>query len=147
MALSWCSLSDPGRVVRDAERIGYTLNSLFCVAIGDGEYSGKVHDYLRSLRYAYISEDRQTVDVVAPDGSGRFAYLLMAGDFSIGNEAGVSSDVVEDLARRFSQDGIRALTDTGAGSPVKCWVLDRWDEVRLRAQLHGSVRGAGYTPA
>ena len=48
MALSWCSLSDPERVVAEAERAGYRLNSLFMVLIADGEYSGSVENSMPS---------------------------------------------------------------------------------------------------
>jgi hypothetical protein len=143
MALSWCSLSDPARIVREAESIGYTLNSLYIVVISDGEYSGRVHDYLKSLPHAYISEERETVDAIAPDGSGRFAYLLMAGDFSLGDAPRTTVPTVEWIVRDFSRRGMRALIDPGGAIPVQSWILDRWDEVRLRASLHGTPESAG----
>ena|SRR5688572_8710737 len=61
LALSWCSLSDPGQVIRAAEASGYCLNSLFIVVIAEGEYSGSVHDYLRSLPSAYLKIGRAHV--------------------------------------------------------------------------------------
>ncbi len=141
MALSWCSLSDPGQIVREAESIGYSLNSLFLVAIADGEYSGSVHDYLRSLPGAFISEDPDTVDAVAPDGSGRFAYLLIAGDFSRTTPRNgrneYSADAVERICREFAAHGVSALRNPIAPVPVRTWLFDRWDELRLRAFLHG----------
>ena len=36
LALSWCSLSDPAKIVRAAGEAGYALDSLFVVAIADG---------------------------------------------------------------------------------------------------------------
>ena len=141
MALSWCSLSDPGQVVREAKLVGYSLNSLFVVAIADGEYSGSVHDYLRSLPKAFISEGQDTIDAVAPDGSGRFAYLLMAGDFSRSKPRSDcdedSAEAVERICREFSEYGLEALRSPIAPVPVRTWLLDRWDELRLRAFLHG----------
>jgi len=141
MALSWCSLSDPGRVVREAKSIGYSLNSLFIVAIADGEYSGSVHDYLRSLPKAFINERPDTIDAVAPDGSGRFAYLLIAGDFSRSKSRGDrdegSAEAVERICREFVELGLDALRNPIAPVPVRTWLLDRWDELRLRAFLHG----------
>ena len=56
LALSWCSLSDPERVVREAEEAGYNLNSLFIVLIADGEYSGSVAGYLRTLDHAFLND-------------------------------------------------------------------------------------------
>ena len=141
IALSWCSLSDPGRVIREAESIGYSLNSLFVVAIADGEYSGSVHDYLRSLPKAFICEGKDTIDAVAPDGSGRFAYLLMAGDFSRARPRNDrdedSAHAVERICREFCDCGLSALRNPIAPVPVRTWLLDRWDELRLCAYLHG----------
>ncbi|HEX6576371.1 MAG TPA: methyltransferase, partial [Gemmatimonadaceae bacterium] len=48
LALSWCSVSDPERVLQGAARAGYALDSLYIVAIADGEYSRTVHDYLKA---------------------------------------------------------------------------------------------------
>ena len=143
MALSWCSLSDPARIVREASLAGYSLDSLFIVVISDGEYSGRVHDYLKSLPHAYISEDRETVDAVAPDGSGQFAYLLMAGDFSRSDEPRVTATAVEKIARDFARRGMHALPSHDDAIPVRCWMLDRWDELRLRASLHGTLDHPG----
>jgi methylase of polypeptide subunit release factors len=140
IALSWCSLSDPAGIVRRAELAGYTLNSLFIVAISDGEYSGAVRDYLRSLPTAYMNEERETLDAVAPDGAARFVYLLMAGDFSRDGETrSGAADAVEHICETFSKQGIGALGHIEAPMPVRTWILDRWDELRLRAALHGPV--------
>jgi methylase of polypeptide subunit release factors len=143
LALSWCSLSDPARIVREAESIGYFLNSLFVVLIADGEYSGSVLDHLRSLPHAYISESSQTKSSVAPDGSARFGYLLIAGDFSRADHTasanrGNDSSVAR-ICGEFSEHGISALVRPIAPVPVRTWILDRWDELRLRASLHGEV--------
>lgn len=151
MALSWCSLSDPERVVLEAERNGYSLNSLFIAVIADGEYSGSVEEYLRSLPRAFLNSAPETLDAVAPDGSASFSYLLMAGDFSRreqgpklkDNKAG---DQVRIICSRFARRGIAALTALEASFPVRVWLLDRWDEVRLRAFLHGSLPRAALRP-
>lgn len=140
LALSWCSLSDPALVVKSAGEAGYSLDSLFIVAIADGEYSGSVHEYLRSLPHAYINEDRKTVATIAPDGSARFVYLLMAGQFSRrqeGREAVENSIAVDHLSLRFVSEGLSALVHPELAIPVKSWVLDRWDELDLRVMLHG----------
>lgn len=143
LALSWCSLSDPGRVVRQAESIGYSLDSLFVVLIADGEYSGSVHDHLRKLPHAYISESSETRKALATDGSARFGYLLMAGNFSLSDKtrsARPGSDAsVERICREFSESGIDSLINPITPVPVRTWILDRWDELRLRASLHGKV--------
>jgi hypothetical protein len=143
LALSWCSLSDPGRVVREAESIGYTLNSLFVVLIADGEYSGAVHHYLRTLPNSYLNESDEVRKVLGPDGSARFGYLLMAGDFSRFDHTAYgkqpSDASVERICSEFSLHGVDALINPIAPVPVRTWILDRWDEVRLRATLHGEV--------
>jgi hypothetical protein len=139
LALSWCSLSDPAKVIRSAANSGYSLNSLFVVAIADGEYSGSVRDYLQSLPHAYINQQSETIAAIAPDASGRFAYLLMAGDFSRGSSIDANDDAksVERLCERFANDGLSALEHPESRVPVKSWVLDRWDELELRVILHG----------
>ena len=146
LALSWCSLSDPGRIVREAESIGYYLNSLFVVVIADGEYSGSVHEYLRSLPHAYINESKETIYAVAPDGSARFGYLLMAGEFSHSETrasgAASSHSSVERICAEFASGGIGTLVNPVAPVPVRTWILDRWDELRLRASLHGESMNA-----
>jgi hypothetical protein len=144
IALSWCSLSDPERVVQEAERNGYRLNSLFVVVIADGEYSGNVGGYLRSLDRAFLNDSAETLRAVAPDGSASFAYLLMAGEFSR-KDAGPhrrdvnSSGCVRTICSRFVRRGVATLASIDAPFPVRAWLLDRWDEVRLRAFLHGPV--------
>jgi len=141
LALSWCSLSDPALVVDEAERTGYRLNSLFVAVIADGEYSGSVREYLRTLPHAYTNDQPSTMKAVAPDGSAVFAYLLMAGEFSRGKPArgavGMSKKVVERMCADFSRRGINALLTPSAPFPVRASLLDRWDELRLRAFLHG----------
>lgn len=149
LALSWCSLSDPGKVIDIAEDAGYWLRTLFCVVIADGEYSGSVHGYLRSLPHCHISEESETVKAVAPDGAGRFAYLLMAGDFSSSatplTHRGAAAAAVQRICEHFVTDGLRALKSPVAPIPVRSWVLDRWDELRLRALLHGTPDNAGMS--
>ncbi|HEX2723142.1 MAG TPA: methyltransferase [Gemmatimonadaceae bacterium] len=142
MALSWCSLSDPEGIVSRAESIGYSLTSLFIVVIADGEYSGSVHEYLRSLPRAFLNEDAATVRRVAPDGAGSFAYLLLAGDFSlrkVDDEPMSATEAVGGLCREFAAGGFAALEAPKAPFPVRTWLLDRWDELRLRAFLHGEI--------
>lgn len=144
LALSWCSLSDPAKIVRAAATAGYSLNSLFVVAIADGEYSGSVHGYLRSLPHAYINEQPETVKAVAPDGSGRFAYLLTAGEFSRRDQPGAeAAAAVENICARFASEGLASLVNPAAPFAVRTWILDRWDELRLRAYLHGGGEKTG----
>ena len=146
MSLSWCSLSDPGKVLNAAADAGFSLNSLNIVVIADGEYSGSVGDYLRSLPKAYINEQSDTVAAVAPDSSGRFAYLLMAGDFSRTETRDTTiPHAVEQICHRFSVEGVSSLARPQAPIPVRAWMLDRWDELRLRAFLHGTRRGTGIS--
>ena len=149
LVLSWCSLADPSAIVADAERMGYRLDALYVVAIGDGEYSGGVHRYLRSLPTAFLSEAPDVVAEVAPDGAARFAYLLLAGVFSderaskprsaSRRAAGASAEAVDRLVRDFVAHGAAALAAPEAPFAVKAWLLDRWDEITLRAFLHGAV--------
>lgn len=151
IALSWCSLSDPERVVQEAESNGYRLNSLFVAVIADGEYSGSVGTYLRSLDFVFLNDSAETLRAVAPDGSASFAYLLMAGEFSR-KDAGPhrsdmkASDCVRTICSRFGRRGVATLASIDAPFPVRAWILDRWDEVRLRAFLHGPIHNvAGAT--
>jgi hypothetical protein len=149
VALSWCSLSDPGKILRMAESAGYWLRSLFMVVIADGEYSGSVHEYIRSLRHAYLNESDETMKAVAPDGSGRLALLLMAGDFSSNpppvTRNGEIAQAVEGICEEFASAGIDALMNPVAPIPVRTWILDRWDELRLRAALHGNSGATGIS--
>lgn len=167
LALSWCSLSDPAGVVAHAERAGYRLASLFAVAIADGEYSGSVYRYLRTVPTAFLSEEPDVVASVAPDGAARFAYLLLAGVFVPQGDAAVDGETavpsraaqaVERIVRDFVRRGPEALVATAATVaaapfPVTAWLLDRWDELALRAYLHGAldapahVASAGIVPA
>jgi methylase of polypeptide subunit release factors len=148
LALSWCSLSDPARIVERTERAGYRLNSLFITAIADGEYSGSVHEYLRSLDTAFLNESSATLETIAPDGSARFSYLLFAGDFSRETKRSrTASESVERIARGFAANGLSALESPEAPVPVRTWLLDRWDELRLRAFLHGPANVEQQVPA
>ena len=140
LALSWCSLSDPAKVVKAAGDAGYVLNSLFVVAIADGEYSGSVRNYLRTLSHAYINEQSDTIATIGPDASARFAYLLMAGEFSrtdAVHDAAENAAAVQGICARFASQGLAALVHPAARIPVTSWVLDRWDELELRVMLHG----------
>lgn len=161
VALSWCSLADPAGVVAHAERAGYRLASLFAVAIADGEYSGVVHRYLRTLPTAFLSEEPDVVAAVAPDGAARFAYLLLAGVFverEASEPAGAAAasrregregrddvasspaaQAVDGMMRDFVRRGAEALVRPSAPFPVTAWLLDRWDELALRAYLHGAL--------
>lgn len=151
IALSWCSLSDPQLVVRSAVAAGYQLNSLFVTAIADGEYSGSVHEYLRGLPHAFINEQKQTLNAVAPDESARFAYLLMAGEFSRREREKPSDrevgNAVEGMCERFAKRGIETLVNPRGPIPIRTWLLDRWDELRLRALLHGAIDRMASAPA
>lgn len=142
LALSWCSLSDPEEVVLAAARAGYRLNSLFLTVIADGEYSGKVEGYLRELDGAFMNSQAETLHAVAPDGSASFGFLLMAGEFSrwSGGPRAPHNDAgkhVRTICSRFARRGIASLESIEAPFAVRTWLLDRWDEVRLRAFLHG----------
>lgn len=138
LALSWCSLSDPAAIVGAAEESGYELERLFVTAIADGEYSGSVHSYLRDLGDCYINEQPETLDIIASDGSVRFAYLLFAGAFRRGTQSGAAA-AVETLCGDFVRDGVRFLARVDAPFAVQCSLLTRWDELRLRVMLHGDV--------
>ena len=150
-ALSWCSLSDPAGIVAAAEASGYELHTLFVTAIADGEYSGSVHPYLRGLSDCFINEQQETLDIIAPDPSARFAYLLFAGAFRRGageresGEAGKresgrreAAEAVRRLCLNFARDGIRSLATANAPFSLRCSVLNRWDELKLRVMLHGA---------
>jgi hypothetical protein len=156
LALSWCSLSDPGGIVAAAEGSGYELQTLYVCAIADGEYSGTVQPYLRELSECFINEQPDTLAAVAPDGSARFSYLLLSGafmrrDVNAGSgsrgaktpavETGRQSNsaVVEEICRDFARDGIRTLESATAPFPFHCSVLTRWDELELRVLLHGET--------
>ena len=140
LALSWCSLSDPAKVITSAGDAGYSLKSLFVVAIADGEYSGSVGDYLRSLPHAYMNDGAETLGAVAPDASASFTYLLMAGEFSRDPvpPAEGTAFAIEKLCERFAAEGLPALVNPELPVPVRSWMLDRWDELELRVMLHGT---------
>jgi hypothetical protein len=141
LALSWCSLSDPEGVVRRAEEIGYRLNSLFVVVLADGEYSGAVAKYLKTLPTAFMADRPATLKIVAPDGSASFVFLLLAGDFwperrAKERQGPRASEVVGRLCSRFTERGIPGLGGIKSPFPIRSWLLDRWDEVVLREFLH-----------
>jgi hypothetical protein len=147
LALSWCSLSDPAGIVAATEASGYELHTLFVTAIADGEYSGSVHSYLRELGDSFINEQKETLDLIAPDPSARFAYLLFAGAFVRGGgrrEAGRDSGngaapAVRKICIDFARDGVPTLASADAPFPLRCSILNRWDELRLRVILHGEL--------
>jgi hypothetical protein len=155
LALSWCSLSDPVGIVTAAADAGYALVELFVAAIADGEYSGSVHDYLRSLDDCYINELPETLEMLASDGAARFGYLLFAGAFAAGREREAVSGkrnarLVRHLCESFAREGISGLgpeLTNDAAVTVHRYILDRWDELQLRVMLHGvPARPALSTP-
>lgn len=165
VALSWCSLGDPVGVAGAAARRGYVLDALWAAALADGEYTGGAHAYLRTLPTAFLSESAATRGALAPDGAARFGYLLLAGSFVRAPDdrararAGVR--LVSRLVRRFARDGLPALAAlagrAGGGHddapadapsdapPLHAYVVDRWDEVLLRAVAHGPSDAAAST--
>lgn len=162
LVLSWCSVSDPAGIVRDAERAGYRLEHLLVAAIADGEYSGSVQSYLESLPTAFIATDAASVRAVAPDGAARFAYLLMAGVFadagasasmgaSVPDDASDAADAIDRIMEHFRSGGVATLPDAAWPVPTRAWLCDRWDEIVLRALLHGPLpaarRGGGRASA
>ena len=157
VVLSWCSLGDPVGVVRTAVRAGYRLERLWVAAIADGEYSGEVHGYARGLATSYLNEDPATLARVARDGSARFAYLLLAGSFVRVAPDAPDARVrarralrrVARLMRAFRDDGLAAVEREQArrAPGLTCYVVDRWDELRLRAAAHGPVPRADAPPA
>ena len=142
LALSWCSVSAPGAIVRDAAKKGYRLDTLYLTVIADGEYSGSVHKYLRGLPHAYISEQPDTIAAVAPDESASFAYLLFAGAFSRRKNGDVQVEAaghVERICSDFARAGVTTLATATGPFALHCSILNRWDELQLRIILHGSV--------
>jgi hypothetical protein len=140
LVLSWCSLCDPEGIVGDAEEAGYHLDELFVVVIADGEYSGSVHDYLVTLPTAFLNSSHETIAVVASDGAARFAYLLMSGSFTRdGMPSHAGQKTMRALCTGFADRGIRALETFQGATESRIWLLDRWDEIALRAILHGPM--------
>ena len=149
LALSWCSLSDPAGIVAAAEASGYELHTLFVTAIADGEYSGSVHSYLRGLGECFINEQKKTLDLIAPDPSARFAYLLFAGAFRRRghNRRASAVKTVQKICEDFARDGVPTLASAHAPFPLRCSVLNRWDELKLRVILHGDLARPFAPPA
>ena len=145
LVLSWCSLSDPVGVLAAAATAGYALDEIGIVAIADGEYSGSVYEYLATLPTAFLNDWPETILAIAPDGAARFAYLLIAGSFTrrepgSPTDLGAAADAMATLMRRFTDGGLAALREPRLPVPTRCWLLDRWDEIALRVELHGPVR-------
>jgi hypothetical protein len=146
VVLSWCSLGDPVAVVRTAVRAGYRLERLWVAVLADGEYTGEVHDYLRTLPTAFLAEDPPTLAALARDGAARFAYLLLAGSFV---RAADHSDValrgrravrrVARLVHEFRGSGLAAVERAHAARTpgLTAFAVDRWDELRMRVTAHG----------
>lgn len=146
VVLSWCSLGDPVAVVRTAARAGFRLERLWAAVLADGEYSGEVHDYLRTLPTAFLSEDSATLHTLARDGAARFAYLLLAGSFVRAEAADDTAargrravHRVARLMRDFRSDGIGAIERAHAARVpgLTLFAVDRWDELRMRVTAHG----------
>lgn len=158
VALSWCSLGDPVGVVVAMERAGYRLDALYAVAIADGEYSGLVQPYLETLPTAFLSKSPATRLAMADDDSARFAYVLLAGVW-VGSDEGVpraacsvqggasAAAAVDGLMRGFVREGLGALRAPAMPCEYHAWLLDRWDEIALRAMLHGTLHAARSTLA
>lgn len=147
VVLSWCSLGHPVGVLRTAVRAGYRLERLWVAAIADGEYTGDVHPYLRTLPSAYLSEDVGTLDALAPDESARFAYLLLAGSLVRDGDEGAAARGARAIRRlgrmmrAFRGEGLAALERERATPGVRLFACDRWDELQMRATAHGAARG------
>lgn len=144
VVLSWCSLGDPVAVMRTAARAGYRLERLWGTVIADGEYTGEVHAYLRTLPTSYLHEGPATLGALADDGAARFAYLLLAGSFVRDDTGGATRRRrgvrrVARLMREFRADGLAALERVHeARAPgLTLFVADRWDELRMRVATHG----------
>jgi hypothetical protein len=154
VALSWCSLGDPVGVAAAMEDAGYTLDALDAVVIADGEYSGSVQAYLESLPTAFLNSGAETRHALASDGAARFGYVLLAGvwgecglrtaDCGLRSAVPAGSAVphVDALMRGFAAEGIGALAGASMPFEYHAWLLDRWDEIALRAMLHGTPSAA-----
>ncbi len=146
VVLSWCSLGDPIQVMRTATRAGYRLEQLWVAAVADGEYTGGVHAYMRTLASAFLNEHPATLATLADDGSARFGYLLLAGSFIRASRDATGVARQRRGARRvarlmfdFRRDGLDALRRLHAAETpgVRVYSIDRWDELRLRMTAHG----------
>lgn len=150
VALSWCSVGDPAGVAAAMERAGYRLDALYAVAIADGEYSGMVQPYLETLPTAFLDSAPATRRALAADGAARFAYVLLAGVWVAGDGRGehtAAAPAVAALMRRFAAEGLGALREPAMPCEYRAWLLDRWDEIALRAMLHGPLPAARSAPA
>lgn len=43
------------------------------------------------------------------------------------------------ICSRFARRGVAAMASIDGSIPIRAWLLDRWDEMRLRAFLHGPI--------
>jgi hypothetical protein len=145
VVLSWCSLGDPVAVLRTAVRAGYRLERLWVAALADGDYSGGVHAYMRSLPTAFLNEQPATLGALGEDGSVRFAYLLLAGSFvrdRSREQPARGRRAVRRLTRLmhgFRAEGLAALERAHAAgwSGLRAFRCDRWDELAMRVAAHG----------
>jgi methylase of polypeptide subunit release factors len=145
VVLSWCSLGHPVGVLRTAVGAGYRLERLWVAAIADGEYTGDVQAYMRTLPSAYLAEDRATLDALGDAGSVRFGYLLLAGSFVRDTSPAAAARGRRAIRRltalmhAFRRDGLVALEQAHAARwrGLRAFRCDRWDELALRATAHG----------
>ena len=100
-----------------------------------------MHSYLRGLSDCFINEQNETLDLIAPDPSARFAYLLLAGAFHRRdrNRRTSAVETVRKICVDFARDGIPTLAAANAPFDLHCSILNRWDELRLRVVLHGEI--------
>jgi hypothetical protein len=146
LVLSWCSLGDPVGVVRHAAGRGWRLEALWVAAIPDGEWTGSVHGYLRTLPTCYLHEGAATLERLGPGGAARFAYLLLCGSFVRDGAAddGAGVQLVDRLSAGFRERGLAAVVDAqeearGGAIRLRSYVSDRWDELAMRGAAHGPV--------
>jgi hypothetical protein len=113
-----------------------------------------VQPYLETLPTAFLNAGSATRHALAADGAARFGYVLLAGVWrreavagaaaeSAGAESAAAESAVPAVAglmRAFGLDGLPALAEPRVPFAYRAWMLDRWDELALRAMLHGPVR-------
>jgi hypothetical protein len=111
-----------------------------------------VQPYLETLSTAFLDSAPATRAAMAGDGAARFADVLLAGawvECRAGRaERGASAvPAIGALMRGFAADGLGALRDPAVPCEYGAWVLDRWDEIALRALLHGPLPTGARRPA